>query len=216
MFGLEPVAAAAAKPKRRVRVKRPGAPAPPGDTWCWHCCHAFATQPLPMPIAYDDRRDSFAVMGTFCSWACMKAFNFESKSYLSAVNANIITLFHKKCTGRLGGIRPAPPRITLREFGGRMSIEEFRAASNNPVEYVVLPPRMVEHEVVVTERATAAATRTRQNAARPPPDLAAVVDFKDVSAKNETLRLKRPKPLRAATNLLETAMGLTIKPAAAD
>lgn len=152
----------------------------------------------------------YRVMGTFCSWACMKAFNLESKSYLQSVTANIITLFHRRCTGHLRGVRPAPPRIALAVFGGTMSIEEFRAASQNPVEHVVLPPRMVEHEVVVVQREAA---KQQRPAAKPPPDLGAVVDFKNVSTKNETLRLKRPKPATPSRNLLEHAMGLTIVPA---
>lgn len=214
--------------KRRVRVQRRHPPptaaaaaapttaqvSPPKtdktDVWCWHCCHPFDTLSLPLPVAYDDRRDVFRVMGTFCSWACMKAFNLESRSYLTPVVANVITLFRKRCTGALKGIRPAPPRIALRVFGGRLTIEEFRAAAEGSVEHVVLPPRMVEHELVVTQRDAGAATRNRALAAKAPPDLAAVVDFKHVSTKNETLRLKRSKPMAHTRNQLEQAMGLTI------
>ena len=209
--------------KRRVRVQRRQQPAsraaaaaaaaaavPKPPVWCWHCCHPFDTQPLPLPIAYDDRRDVYRVMGTFCSWACMKAFNLESRSYLTPAVPNIVTLFRKRCTGALKGIRPAPPRIALRVFGGRLTIEEFRAAAEGAVEHVVLPPRMVEHELVVLQRNAGAATRNRVLAAKAPPDLAAVVNFKDVSTKNETLRLKRSKPLVNTRNQLERAMGLTI------
>jgi hypothetical protein len=211
--------------KRRVRVQRRQQPASAAaasaaaadgvasaraGVWCWHCCHPFDTQPLPLPIAYDDRRDVYRVMGTFCSWACMKAFNLESRSYLTPVVANIVTLFRKRCTGALRGIRPAPPRIALRVFGGRLTIEEFRAAAEGSVEHVVLPPRMIEHELVVMQRDAGAATRNRVLAAKAPPDLAAVVNFKDVSTKNETLRLKRSKPMVNTRNQLERAMGLTI------
>ena len=161
-----------------------------------------------MPIRYDDRRDEFHVMGNFCSWACMKTFNSESTSYMKTVITTIITLFHKRCTGVLRGIRAAPPRISLRVFGGHLSIEEFRGARDG-VERCVLPPRMVVHDIVVMEQDRAATARGKVLDARAPPDLGAVVDFKAVSTKNETLRLKRPKPLKNNNrNLLEQVMGL--------
>lgn len=196
---------------KRLRV---GDEAPAGSTpwssrtstWCWHCCHPFDTQPLPLPIRYDDRRDEFHVMGNFCSWACMKTFNSESTSYMKTVISTIITLFHKRCTGVLSGIRAAPPRISLKAFGGHLSIAEFRGV--HEVERCVLPPRMVVHDIVVMEQDRAATVRSKTMEARAPPDLGAVVDFKAVSTKNETLRLKRPKPLKNNNrNLLEQVMG---------
>lgn len=193
---------------RHVRVREEGDGSWPAttDQWCWYCCHPFQTQPLPMPIKYDDRRQIFHVMGTFCSWACIKAYNLQSASYMKSVNANNITLFHRKCTGKLRGIRSAPPRQALAVFGGTMSIEEFRAASELPVEYCVLPPKMIVHNHAIQETYDAhAAPRKRPSQGD---DLATVVNFKDVSTKNETLRLKRPKPLQSNRNLLERTMGI--------
>lgn len=203
---------------KRVRVAGPGDARShheyptKTDQWCWYCCHPFDTKPLPMPISYDDRRDVFHVMGTFCSFACMKAYNGESSSYLKYVNATNITLFHKRCTGKLRGIRSAPPRVALKVFGGHMSIEEFRAASDKPLEYCVLPPRMILHSQALQEidmsQQQQAVTALRQRG-RQAPDLGAVVNFKDVATKNETLRLKRPKPLQNNRNLLERTMGIS-------
>lgn len=179
------------------------------DQWCWHCCHPFQGQPLPMPIGYDDRRKVFHVTGTFCGWACMKAHNMASSSYMKSIHANHISLFHWRCTGKLRGIRCAPPRQALRVFGGRMSIQEFRDAGNTDVEYCLLPPRMVLHEHVVHEQKMSS-RRSWQTATnkRAVPDLAQVVSFKDVNTKNETLRLKRSKPLQSNRNLLERTMGI--------
>lgn len=178
------------------------------DTWCWHCCHPFDTPPLPLPFKYDDRRDVFHVMGTFCSWACMKTFNSESSSYMKSVTANVITLFKKRCTGELSGIRAAPPRLLLAAFGGTMGIEEFRGAAEAGRHITVLPPRMIIHEHALHEHKASVAAHNLAVAARPPPNLQTTVDFKAVSAKNETLRLKRPKPLKNNRNLLEQAMGI--------
>lgn len=167
------------------------------DVWCWYCCHPFDTQPLPMPTKYDDRRDIFHVTGTFCSWPCMKAANGQSNSYLKNVNAMNISLFYKRCTGKLGHVRIAPPRLMLRAFGGTMSIEDFRGASES---FHLLPAKMIVHHAAVEE--------TSAKAKHKPCNLAESVNFKDVSAKNETLRLKRPKPLQGSKNTLERAMGI--------
>lgn len=179
------------------------------DQWCWYCCHPFETAPLPMPLKYDNRLDMFHVMGTFCSWPCIKAYNGDSVSYMKSVIANYITLFHRRCTGRLRGIRSAPPRQALQVFGGSMSIHQFRDASNHDVEYCILPPKMVVHHHVVHEQQHASRrVAAAQAAKRPALDMAQVVSFKDVATKNETLRLKRPKPLQNNRNLLERTMGI--------
>jgi len=193
---------------KRVRVREEGGGNYPvrTDQWCWYCCHPFPGQPLPLPFKHDDRRDVFHVMGTFCSWACMKAYNRDSSSYMKSVTATYITLFHRRCTGELRGVRSAPPRVALRVFGGHMSIEEFRAASGKPLEYCMLPPRMIVHEQAIQE--VDLSQPVRKHKQQPAPDLRAVVNFKDVSTKNETLRLKRPKPLQNNRNLLERTMGI--------
>lgn len=196
--------------RKRVRV-HPGAPEDVAarwpastDVWCWHCCHPFDTAPLPMPTGYDDRRDVFHVMGTFCSWGCVKAFNRgDSRTHIQSVNSNLITLFHMKTVGKLAGIRSAPPRLALKAFGGHMDIEEFRAASDRPAAFTILPARLVVHHHTVHEEDLTKTARPKRAT-----DLKEVVNFKDVSVKNETLRLKRPKPLQNNKNMIEKTMGI--------
>lgn len=189
--------------KKRVRVVGEGNWPTSTDLWCWHCCHPFTSMPLPMPVDHDDRRDTFHVTGTFCSWACIKAYNLDSHTYKKGLISNTLTLFHKRCTGVLRGIRPAPPRQMLRVFGGSMSIEDFRAASQAPVEYTVLPARMVVLQQMIQETKNAVGPLSG-----PKPNLDSHVSFTDVVTKNETLRLKRPKPLQNNRNLLERTMGI--------
>lgn len=98
------------------------------DVCCWHCCHPFEGPPVPLPTSYDSRLDAFGVVGTFCSFSCAKAYNYDSnKTHVATMH--LITLLRKRATGVVGGIVPAPPRRMLQMFGGPMSIEEFRAAS---------------------------------------------------------------------------------------
>lgn len=163
-----------------------------------------------MPIKYDDRKDAFHVAGTYCSWSCMKTHNWESASYLKSLVANNITLFYKRCTGQLKPIKAAPPRQTLKVFGGTLSIEEFRAATEGRTQYVILPPNVILHD----QPLHAVAERAEKLAAKPRPahDLTTAVNFDNVATKNETLRLKRPKPAHNNRNLLERTMGLTTAP----
>ena len=172
------------------------------DVWCWHCCHPFDTSPLPMPIKYDERRDAFVVTGTFCSWSCMKTYNSESANYLKNVISMLIRMFIKRCTGSTAPVRPAPPRVKLRAFGGSMGIEEFRAASSSGPHFRVLPPKMIVYEPYVEQQDLAPRAKQR------PCNKDDTVSFKDVRAKNETLRLKRPKPLQKNKNALERTIGI--------
>lgn len=203
--------------KKRVRFDRRGTDDVAGSEWpastdllCWHCCHPFDGPPLPLPVAHDEKRDEFRVMGCFCSWACMKTYNGADASYLKHARASLITLFRKRATGMLGRLDndrrlvghvvAAPPRAMLKAFGGTMTIEEFRAASGEGKAYRFLPPKLVLHDHLVEERHVAATPK-------PAADLAASVTFAKSAQKNETLKLKRSKPL-AAHNMLERTMGL--------
>lgn len=170
------------------------------DGLCWHCCHAFDGPPLPLPFKHDERRDVFHVCGTFCSWECMKSHNWSSNSHLAPLRGMLITLMRKRCTGLLGNIRPAPPRESLRAFGGWMTIEEFRGCD---AVYDMVPPRMIMHpprveQVPIHRRPHVTVKQLDQS-----------VSFHDATAQNEMLRLRRSKPL-TNHNLLVKAMGVSI------
>lgn len=183
------------------------------DQWCWFCCHPFEGRPLPLPVRYDDRRDVFHVAGTFCSFACMKAYNRDDRGRMLP-RTDAIGLFERRVRGtwtRASGA--APPRAALRVFGGYLSIEEFRRrggevprAEKQPASKTcetMLPP-LVPHQLVVWEHEASAERQTRvhaqQRAATRKSRAASMatletspVDFKDTQARNETLRLKRPR-----------------------
>lgn len=185
----------------------------PGQPWprsspllCWHCCHGFDTPPIPMPIAYDSHKNVFTVTGTFCSFACIKTFNAERNTYLKDTNATTISLFAKRWTGTLGHTRSAPPRLALSAFGGWMSIEEFRDVTADAPPLRLLPPKMLPLEYILEQQVAsrlAAWSTTTHN-------LGTSVDFKDIATKNETLKLKRNKPLQKGRNTLERTMGINV------
>jgi hypothetical protein len=186
---------------------RTGQPWPRETTLlCWHCCHNFQTPPIPLPLGYDPHRDTFDVTGTFCSFACVKTFNAERNTYLKDINATTITLFAKRWTGTLAHTRSAPPRLALSAFGGWMSIQEFRDATATAPPLRLLPPKMLPLEYILEQqvagRLAARSTKTH--------NLGTSVDFKDTATKNETLKLKRNKPLQKERNTLERTMGINV------
>ncbi len=180
------------------------------DTWCWHCCHPCGATPLPMPVAYDAHRDRFTVRGAFCTWACMRAYIRDNvSSHRSGMHAMHLAIFRKRCQPgrRIEHTVPAPPRFMLAVFGGSMTIEEFRQASVDGVSHAVLPPKMLPYIQIVEERRACSKARAPDDA-----DLTEAVNFHNVSAKNETLRLRRTAPAaKKATdgNVLERAMGIS-------
>jgi hypothetical protein len=173
------------------------------DLWCWHCCHSFEGLGIPLPTAYDTKRNTWKTMGTFCSFACIKAFNCDNANRHGVRNM-LMTLFKKRVTGKLTSTIPAPPRCCLCVFGGTMTIEEFRAKSADGIIVSKLPSKMVPMETILHERRVEA----KKVAARPGPNLQTEIDLTTTTQKNETLRLKRPRPMPSSSDVLARTMGL--------
>lgn len=64
----------------------------------------------------------------FCSWSCVKSYNFDSSNHKKYECSSLITLLLQQIHGVSKAIRikPAPPRQCLKMFGGYMDIETFR------------------------------------------------------------------------------------------
>lgn len=90
---------------------------------CWHCCHAFDTVPVPAVAGADDKRGILKAVGNFCSWACSKAWMLDQR--MDRYTMYLRSLY-KKAGGEGVTIPRAPPRNTLRAFGGTLTIEQFR------------------------------------------------------------------------------------------
>lgn len=99
------------------------------DKLCWWCCFPFGTIPIPSVYKYDYYANKFYLKGIFCSWECSKAYTFES----NIKHINLLYKLYKTWTGEkdFGRIQKAPQRYVLKDFGGYLTIDEFR---NNPYE----------------------------------------------------------------------------------
>ncbi len=174
----------------------------PVKALCWHCCHPFDGPKLQFPVSHDDRTNRFRVVGAFCSWECVKAYNRDTFTrHMSSINSVNIRYYYKQVTGKCDTIRSAPPRVALKAFGGHLTIEEFRKCRDSGLSYELDVTRMVPI-VSHTDHTVAIEPKVQHAAAKP-------VDFADAVCKSDNLRLKRPKPLaHAGRNTLERVLGL--------
>ena len=134
----------------------------------------------------------------------MKAYNLKYNRVRSGIIATNMVLMYRTMYGHVDSIKCAPGRHSLKEFGGTLSIEEFRKLTECGTRVVVSMPDEVHHiqDVVVKYdvRAPTASELTHK--------------FQEISrtgTTNETLKLKRQKPLKRDENNLEKTLGITRK-----
>lgn len=102
---------------------------------CYNCHHPFNNTPFYLPIDYCSKLKRYKLFGNFCSPNCVKSYCinnkcFENKSYL-------VGQFYRSLFGQDFRIKPAPSILTLKEYGGDKSIEEFRKSSYTNSRYTM-------------------------------------------------------------------------------
>ena len=163
---------------------------------CFHCCHDFDTQPLPMPFLYI--KGVFHVKYNFCSWECMKTFNNEINSSTSPQTFSLISLFQRNVFN-VSTKEFAPSKYTLKCFGGHLTIDEFRNTNNKSYKileypYVVSNPK-IEQKNNFSWIQKSSAEKQYDNFNR------------STATESSTVKLKRNKETKT-TKTLENVMGL--------
>jgi|TARA_B110000305_G_C19040301_1_gene447853 hypothetical protein len=97
---------------------------------------------------------------------------------------------------QIGSIKPAPYRFSLKEFGGDLTIEEFR--KNNTID--IEKPKELNTSPAINNLIPIISNTKRMD------------EIKNSSSNNNALKLKRTKPLKRSHNNLESALGLIITP----
>ena len=118
------------------------------DVCCWWCCHTFDTVPIGNPDRYDRNVEKFRVKGVFCSFSCLMAYRNDSCKQYSMTNY-LVKFMYSKLTGTFlldSNLTPAPPRSSLKMFGGDLTIEEFRNAFRENKIY-----KMIEYPMFVSK-----------------------------------------------------------------
>jgi|TARA_R110000823_G_scaffold291378_1_gene409763 hypothetical protein len=166
--------------------------------WCWWCCHSFNGTPLMLPYKYDDRRNKFYTSGNYCSWSCIKSYAIDKYGCTTGgrICGNVV-MMRKKLYNQIGPIKAAPSRFLLKEFGGDMTIESFRENQTRDIG----EPKKIETTPVVNNLISIISSTKKMD------------EIKNASSlSNNTLKLKRNKPLKRNHNNLESALGLIITP----
>ena len=105
------------------------------DIRCYNCHHTFKNVPFYLPIDYCPKLQRYKLFGNFCSPNCVKTYcinskSFENKSYL-------VGQFYRALFGQDFRIKCSPSILTLKEYGGDKSIEEFRKLSYTNSRYTM-------------------------------------------------------------------------------
>jgi hypothetical protein len=169
---------------------------------CWWCCHQFDNTPCSLPQYY--KKDKFYVKGIYCSFNCAASYNFNNNDDDMFEKYSLLNLMYKKLYDRnFIKISLSPPRETLKMFGGYLSIEEFRENSleNNKLFNVICPPLIsIIPKIEETVNHNKFSSHT----------LLGNVNESILSKTQNSLKLKRNKPILNPNNTLQTFMDLKI------
>ena len=100
---------------------------------CYHCHNTFNNKPFFLPVEYNYELKRFKVTGNFCSPNCVKAYGLNSKTYCNKVY--LVGFMYRLLFGANYNIKPAPPIQCLKEYGGKLTIQEYRATFDNDKQY---------------------------------------------------------------------------------
>ncbi len=158
-----------------------------GNQKCWWDTHVFNTPPVEMPESYFN--GIFHCIGKFCSWECMMAYNIDINDENISKRTSLIYMMYKKTYNSYRIINPAATWKVLIDFGGVISIGDFREnLLTNSVDYNYIKPPMISRISYVEK------IPIKKD------------DNNDI--KNDDLILKRSKPLKSSKYNLESIMGL--------
>lgn len=180
---------------------------PPASTevQCFWCTHAFEGTPYFLPVKEENK--TFHVYGNYCSPQC--ALGYLLYEHLdSHVRWERMSLLHRmyKSSGRL---YPAPPRESLKSYGGIYTIEEFRKIiADNRVRVDVQIPPMVSILGTLDTKPIDFYDSSLQNTFT---QGFSMDRFKAWSEQGGALRLKRSKPLKDVGSTLDACIQISVK-----
>ncbi len=171
--------------------------------YCWWCSHPFSTPPCSLPSEY--KNGTFTVCGIFCSPECAAAYNFDDVHSGCDVweRYTLLNFMYRKIyNDKKIRIKSAPPRQTLKIFGGNLTIKEFRMHNTNyEMNYKIIMPPMTSI-IPIQEISTIDKGYSSKNEKK------MVLIEKDklsTTFDNSTLKLKRDKPI-SNNNTLDKCM----------
>jgi hypothetical protein len=179
-------------------LTRTKSPAYGATTACLWCCHPFPWKASVLPVSYDAYENMYACEGHYCSPECAMAYLYADPSLSDVArwtrHALLADVYRKLYSKR--ELTQAPPRQTLRMFGGPLDIEQFREylANSEDMVGVQLPPLRLHMPTM--------------NVQGPVRDVKKFVALSQetVDKANKELRLKRSKSVHTNAPTLDKCM----------
>jgi hypothetical protein len=180
----------------REVLNRTKSPTYSNNTACFWCCHPFNWKATVLPLSYDAYENMYACEGHYCSPECALAMLYSDASLSDTArwtrHALLVDLYRSLYKNK--DITPAPPRSTLRLFGGPLDIEQFReyVTGSEDMVAVALPPLRLHIPTM--------------NVQGPVRDVKKFVALSQetVEKASKELRLKRSKPVHNNVRTLPT------------
>ena len=172
------------------------------NTYCWWCCHPFTNTPCSLPEYY--KKEKFYVSGCFCSFNCTASYNFSKNDDDIWERFSLLNLMYKKLYNhKFVKINLAPPRETLKIFGGYLSIEEFReAALKNDKSFSVVKPPLISIIPKIEENILNNIKNLKNSFPQTNENI--------LNKTQNSLKLKRSKPVTNPNSTLQSFMDLKI------
>lgn len=165
---------------------------------CYWCCNKFENAPIGIPVNFEN--DKFDVYGCFCSLECAAAYNMKTNHNIDEMweRFNLINLLSRRM-GYKQHVKPAPDRLSLKQFGGFMDIDQFRNYNNlNRFINLNFPPMNS-----LTQQLEEINEYDLKNDMKYIP-----IDNERIKKYKEKILFKRNKPLIDAKNSIESSMNL--------
>jgi len=168
------------------------------ETKCWWCKNSFNTPNVILPEQYFN--GTFYCIGNFCSYNCTKAYNIDINDINIWKRESLINLMYYMTYNRFKEIEPSPSWLILKEFGGFMSINDYRKNfETNNSEYILLYPPLISRQMQIEE------SYKKTNINGP------INKLDKIFFSENNYSLKRSKPVETSQLNLEKTMGLKRK-----
>jgi hypothetical protein len=172
------------------------------NIYCWWCCHSFNNTPCALPEYY--KKDKFYVSGVYCSFNCAASYNFSKNDENIWERYSLLNLMYKKLYDqKFIKISLAPPRETLKIFGGYMNIEDFREnCYKNEKIFTVINPPLISIIPKIEENISSQIKNNKNNFP--------LINESILNKTQNNLKLKRNKPITNPNSTLQSFMDLKI------
>lgn len=168
------------------------------ETKCWWCKNCFDTPNVILPEQYFN--GTFYCIGNFCSYNCTKAYNIDLNDCNIWKRESLINLMYHLTYNSFKEIDASPSWLILKEFGGFMTINDFRKNfETNNSEYILLYPPLISRQMQIEESYKKTSNAGQLN------------KLDKVFYPENNYSLKRSKPIETSQLNLEKTMGLKRK-----